>query len=402
MGKFEKKRKTKAKPTRDPLNPAPDFVPVWGDAETDPAYEPRRIRQGDSYSVDNMRQIHEGRAVYDNEPVETWDYGSSPDSDWLPEESEQLPPRRRKKKHRFLRFLLRLAVFLLVLVLLAGLAVFLFAKMPQTDQPIGARKDGCCTILICGTDEGGARTDAMLLLYLDRSNRQIRLLSLPRDTMVNRDNPVPKLNGAYYANGAGEKGMNVLLDYVKDLVGYRPDAYILLDLDCFAQLVDAMGGVTFDVPMDMYYSDPVQDLYIDLKAGTQTLNGKEAMWLVRFRSGYAMADLERVSVQRDFLQAAIRQWRSALRLPMIPRAVKLLLSNAESDLDTRNLCWIALTLIRSGGADFESHTLPGEPAWVDGGAYYVEDRQAAAALVNEKYNPYETTIRAEDLHPYGK
>ena len=391
MGKFEKKRST---------IPSIEYeTPQIPQAEA--FEEPRRIRRGDSYSVDNMRQIHEGRAVYDNEPVETWDYGSSPDSDWLPEESEQLPPRRRKKKHRFLRFLLRLAVFLLVLVLLAGLAVFLFAKMPQTDQPIGARRDGCCTILICGADEGGARTDAMLLLYLDRSNRQIRLLSLPRDTMVNRDNPVPKLNGAYYANGAGEKGMNVLLDYVKDLVGYRPDAYILLDLDCFAQLVDAMGGVTFDVPMDMYYSDPVQDLYIDLKAGTQTLNGKEAMWLVRFRSGYAMADLERVSVQRDFLQAAIRQWRSALRLPMIPRAVKLLLSNAESDLDTRNLCWIALTLIRSGGAGFESHTLPGEPAWVDGGAYYVEDRQAAAALVNEKYNPYEKVISADDLHPYG-
>lgn len=388
MGKFEQKR-TK-KPSRE--------KPRW--LRDEPEY--------DGYSFERLRQVHDGRAVYDEaaefeaaSELEAASARGRRRADYPEEEPEEFLPRRRKK-HRFLRFLLRLVAFLLVLVLLVGLAVYLFAKMPETDQPIGARKDGCCTILICGTDDGGTRTDAMLLLYLDRPNKQIRLLSLPRDTMVNRDNPVPKLNGAYSANGAGEKGMNVLLDYVKDLVGYRPDAYILLDLDCFAELVDAMGGVTFDVPMDMYYNDPYQDLYIDLKAGTQTLNGKEAMWLVRFRSGYAMADLERVSVQRDFLQAAIRQWSSAFRLPMIPQAVKLLLANADSDLSTRNLCWIALALVRGGKAGFESHTLPGEPAWVDGGAYYVEDREAAAALVNEKYNPYETTIRAEDLHPYGK
>ena len=49
----------------------------------------------------------------------------------------------------------------------------------------------------------------------------------------------------------------------------------------------------------------------------------------------------------------------------------------------------------------ESDTLPGEPAWVNGGAYYVEDRAKAAELVNEKYNPYEKEITANDLHPYG-
>jgi LCP family protein required for cell wall assembly len=241
----------------------------------------------------------------------------------------------------------------------------------------------------------------MLLLCLDRNGKKLRLLSLPRDTMVNRDNPVPKLNGAYGANGRGEKGMNVLMDYVKDLVGYRPDGYMLLDLVCFEELVDAMGGVSFDVPMDMSYNDPSQDLYIDLKQGTQTLTGQEAMWLVRFRSGYAMADLERVKVQRDFLDAAIRQWKSLTRLPRAPYAALLLLRNAETDLSWRNLSWIALSLVRGVSGGFESDTLPGEPKYVNGGAYYVEDRQAAAELVNEKYNPYEKEIRADELHPYG-
>ena len=240
----------------------------------------------------------------------------------------------------------------------------------------------------------------MLNLYLEQSKGISRLLSLPRDTMVNRDNPVPKLNGAYGANGAGEKGMGFLMDYVKDLVGFRPDGYILVDLNCFADLVDTMGGVSFDVPMDMAYEDPSQDLFIDLKQGDQTLNGQEAMWLVRFRSGYAMADLERIRVQRDFMQSAVSQWKSVTKLPRLPFAASLLIRNSQSDLSYRNLCWVALALARSSG-DMENDTLPGTPEWVNGGAYYVEDRVGAAALVNEKYNPYEREITANDLHPYG-
>ena len=394
MGKYEKKKHSDYADIQNVFAKRDQNRAAQGQEPQDypevPAFmnEPRRIRGDADYSVDDMRDVHEGRAVYG--------------TDFYPSASiRRDPPPQRKKKHRFLRFLGKTILVLLALLILAGALSLLLAKMPETDQPIGARRDGCCTVLLCGVDEDGTRTDTMLLLYLDRNGKTLRLLSLPRDTMVNRDNPVPKLNGAYGANGKGEKGMNVLMDYVKDLVGYRPDGYVLISLDCFEDLVDAMGGVTFDVPMDMQYNDPTQDLYIDLKAGTQKLNGREAMWLVRFRSGYAMADLERVRVQRDFLAAAVNQWKSITRLPRVPYAAVLLMRNTETDLSYRNLCWVALTLARSGAGSLESDTLPGKPATVKGGSYYVEDRQAAAELVNEKYNPYETEISAEDLHPYG-
>ena len=377
--------------------------------------EPRRIRGDAEYSVDNLRQVHEGRAVYEEAPqyresssVRSGAYPQQPV--YVQEPYEQRPlrravPRRRRRKRGFLRTLLRVLALLLVLLILGGVVSALFAKMPETDRPIGARRDGCCTVLLCGTDEEGARTDTMVLLYLDRNNRKARLLSLPRDTMVNRSSGDLKLNGVYWANGGAkgdrDLGMDTLMDYVKDLVGFRPDGYMLIDLNCFEDLVDAMGGVTFDVPMDMTYNDPTQDLYIDLKQGTQKLNGQQAMWLVRFRSGYAMADLERIKVQRDFLGAAISQWKSLTRLPRAPYAALLLMRNTETDLSYRNLCWVALTLARCGSAGLESDTLPGEPKWVGGGAYYVQHRQETAALVNEKYNPYETEIRTDALHPYG-
>ena len=361
---------------------------------------PRRILTDTRYSVESMRQVHEGEAIYNAAETAGQPFLRRPDGGATPLVQKPLRKRRRKR-HPLLRFFLLLFGVLLTMFLLIGVLSVALAKMPEAAQPIGARKDGCATVLICGTDEDGTRTDTMLLLYLDRNNGITRLLSLPRDTMVNRNNAVPKLNGAYGANGMGEKGMNVLMDYVKDLVGYRPDGYMLLDLDCFADLVDRMGGVTYDVPMDMSYADPAQDLYIDLKAGTQKLNGEEAMWLVRFRSGYAMADLERVRVQRDFLKAAISQWKSFTRLPRVPFAAVLLVQNTETDLSYRNLCWIAITLAKSNASMLESDTLPGEPATVNGGSYYVQNRQATADLINEKYNPYEREIKAYDLHPYG-
>ena len=311
------------------------------------------------------------------------------------------PAPRRRKKHRLLRFLVGLLIVALLAVLVGGIASVLLAQMPRTDQPLGVRRANCATVLICGTDEGGQRTDTMLLLYIDRNAGVLRLLSLPRDTMVNRTSAVPKLNGAYGANGAGEEGMDVLMGYVQDLVGYRPDGYMLIDLNCFEDLVNTMGGVRFDVPMDMHYEDPEQDLFIDLKQGMQSLSGEEAMWLVRFRSGYTMADLDRINVQRSFLSAAMKQWTNPVKLIRAPLALRLVSKHTLTDLDLRNLCWIVTSIALCGTDDLRSDTLPGEPEMVNGGSYYVEDREAAAALINAGYDPYESEISAYDLHPYG-
>lgn len=361
--------------------------------------QPQPRRSG-SFSIDELRRLHEeGSAKPAYDAART---AAPYDAPYVPQpETEQPAPQPKRKKHGFGRFLKRLLIVLLVLVLLTAAVLLICQKMPKTDDPIGTRKKDCCTVLLAGTDESGMRTDTLMVMYISRAEKSIRLLSIPRDTMVNRDNPVPKINGAYYANGAGEVGMDYLMDYVKDVIGYRPDGYLLIDLNCFEDLVNLMGGVKFDVPMDMHYEDPTQDLFIDLKEGTQRLSGKEAMWLVRFRSGYAAADLQRVSVQRDFVKAALDQWGKAWNVIKAPAALVLLQKNTLTDLKWNNITWLGISAVLCGTDGFETETLPGEGAYVNGGAYYVEDRAAAAALVNEKFNPYETEITADELHPYG-
>ena len=280
---------------------------------------------------------------------------------------------------------------------IASAALWIFAKQPMTDQPIGARKDGAATILLAGTDMEGTRTDTMMLLHLNTNTGEANLMSLPRDTYTSANMSVPKLNGIYGLSGGGEEGMDDLLDYVQQCIGYRPDGYILVDLDCFESLVNIMGGVRFDVPMDMTYEDPAQDLYIDLKAGEQKLNGKEAMWVVRYRSGYALADLQRVQVQRAFVNAAIDQWSSPTKIFRYPAAAMLLASNTTTDLSLRNLVWIGKAALTADNG-MQMETLPGEAAMISGGSYYVIWPESTATLINESFNPYEVYITKDMIY----
>ena len=282
------------------------------------------------------------------------------------------PETPKKKKHGFGKGLAKfLLVVLLIIALLTGV-LFLVAKQPVDANCDLARKRGNSTILLAGTDASGDRTDTIMLLNIDRKAGKLSLMSIPRDTKVNSTYTPHKINAAYGVNGSGEQGMDALMEYVSECIGFRPDGYMLIDLNVFVELVDLMGGVRFDVPCDMYYNDPTQDLYINLQAGEQKLNGEQAMSVVRFRSGYAMADLERVNVQRDFLSAALHQWVSVKNLWKLPKALSLLLDHTM------------MTTI--------PHGLSGD------GEYVLIDAQKTLDLVNESFCPYEQGITMDNLY----
>ena len=306
------------------------------------------------------------------------------------------PETPKKKKHGFGKGLAKfLLVVLLIIALLTG-ALFLVAKQPVDANCDLARKRGNSTILLAGTDASGDRTDTIMLLNIDRKAGKLSLMSIPRDTKVNSTYTPHKINAAYGVNGSGEQGMDALMEYVSECIGFRPDGYMLIDLNVFVELVDLMGGVRFDVPCDMYYNDPTQDLYINLQAGEQKLNGEQAMGVVRFRSGYAMADLERVNVQRDFLSAALHQWGSVKNLWKLPKALSLLLDHTLTDLSTANLLWMAESVVLCGTGDMMMTTIP---HGLNGdGEYVLIDAQETLDLVNESFCPYEQGITMDNLY----
>ncbi len=393
----------------DPQQKAPEptirnFANNYGRGAASPApvipaynrdYEAAR-RRGEQPELLPEQEDEEDVPEYEDEAYDDEEY----EDDTL--EKTVAAPKAEKQKKKRKGGCLRVLLVMLILFGAFCLGLSFLLKAPRTDAPLGQRKAGAVSILLCGTDKDGTRTDTMMLLYLNPRENAINLVSLPRDTMTRTTSgKLAKLNSAFGRNNGKEdprEGMENLLLYVKDIVGYKPDGYMLIDLDSFVQIVDLMGGVAFDVPQDMYYEDPTQGLTIDLKKGLQTLNGYQAMGLVRFRKGYSNQDLGRVSVQTQFISACMKQWLRVSNVKKFPQILSILEQYTTTDLSTRNLLWIAVNALRAGIGNVQSATLPGKPASRNGASYYILDAQGVADTVNQYCNPYKQTITTQNLN----
>ena len=289
-----------------------------------------------------------------------------------------------------------------VLMLLAALVAAVFLLMntlfapPKTEAGLGSRKRDTATVLLCGTDKDGTRTDTMMLIYLSGSEREVSLLSLPRDTLTrtvagNR----AKLNSAYGRNGCGTEGMENLLLYVEDLIGYQPDGYILVDMTLVPKIVDEMGGLDLNVPQDIRVKDNGEETFVP--AGEHHLNGEEVLATLRFRSGYYNADLGRVEVQRMVIKAAMDQWITPENIAKLPEMLEMVQNESITNMEANNFLWVGQTILLNLG-NFKSETLPGYPDMIGGASYYILKPGAVAELVNESYNPYTTEITRDHLN----
>ena len=237
---------------------------------------------------------------------------------------------------------------------------------PET-APVGARgrRPGVYTLLLAGSDDGNGNTDALLLCCLDTRAHSLNVVSLPRDTLLNIDWNIRKLNAVYAGEiNSGGVGLERLRRELRKLTGYGVDACAVVDLRVFMEAVDKVGGVDFEVPQDMDYDDSAQDLHIHLRAGAQHLDGAGAMQLVRFRAGYVNGDLDRLAVQQRFLKEALRQMIQLGTVPQLPELVTLLTERCDTDLTAANVAWLARQTLLCRGEDLHFYTLPTRSATV--------------------------------------
>ena len=283
----------------------------------------------------------------------------------------------------------------IALTVAAVLFVGSFFEMPVSEDSIGQRKEKTATILLCGTDKDGTRTDTMMLLYLDGAENRVGLLSLPRDTLTRTsEGKRAKLNSAYGRNGCGEEGMEWTLNYVQDIIGYRPDGYILVDMELVPKIVDLMGGV--NVHLDHHIRVETDGVEVYVPKGDQHLDGEEVLATLRYRYGYANADLGRVQVQRMVITECMKQWVNPLKLMKLPAALELIEEESLTDLTAGNFLWIGKTIL--GSMDhMTSDTLPGYADMRGGASYFILYPEKVADLINESYNPYTVDIDAGDL-----
>ena len=267
--------------------------------------------------------------------------------------------------------------------------------MPDGTAFETSRQDGVYTMLLVGLDQMSGSTDTILVGRFDTVKHKLNLVSIPRDTLINVDAEVRKLNSVYAGSiNWGGNGIDALMTQIDWLTGFVPDCYAVLNLETFIRIIDEIGGVDFDVPTEMeyFYDDISERLYVHLAPGMQHLNGIQAMALCRYRVGYINADYGRIEVQHQFLKACADQMISLGTIPHARAIVQILGENLKTNLSTGNIAWFMRQLLQCRSRDINFYTMPSEDRVLMGYSYVLPRLWEWIDMINVTLNPFEQEL----------
>jgi LCP family protein required for cell wall assembly len=253
---------------------------------------------------------------------------------------------------------------------------------------------------VIGRDRAAGLADVMMLVSLDTARKSICVAQIPRDTYAEYgDLSHSKLNAALKLLG----GERALCDYLSGVFGVSIDGYLSMDLDGFRHIVDAVGGVEIELDRDLFYSDPYQGLYIDLKKGKQVLDGRAAEMLVRYRSGYAGGDVDRLDVQKLFLSALFAQLKQSVNADNAYGLVNSLTPYVDTDLGVMTAVALGLEALSVDSSELYMLTLPGGAAVSpkSGASYYVIAAEATREVMERYFSSEDVSFDPRRLleHP---
>lgn len=304
---------------------------------------------------------------------------------------------KKKKSHIVLKIFL---IILLIALIVGGIFAYKVYKN-------GGGLTGIVTTLI-GTDPEKAKnmpdfycllmgksqnmTDTIIVAKYSPNTGNAALLSIPRDSFVGKNKKAAtasdKINSKYQISP------QKTIDAVNDLTGLNIKYYVTIDTAALRHLVDAIGGVTFNVPINMDYDDSSQDLYIHLKAGEQLLNGEQAEWVVRFRHNnngtsypvsYGDNDLGRMRTQREFIMEVAKQTLKIENITKINEILKIAEEEVETNIDWNTMSNYIPALMNFKPENIRTETLPGVPEYCNGVAVYLVNETKSKELVNELF-----------------
>lgn len=238
-------------------------------------------------------------------------------------------------------------------------------------------------------------TDTIMVAEYDPQKQQASILSIPRDTFIGYDknnaSPWDKINAVY------QTGAENTLKEINELTGLDIKYYIKVDTEAFKALVDAVGGVTFDVPIDMKYDSTKQNFHIDLKAGVQVLDGEKAEQLVRFRHNndgttypyeYGIEDIGRMKTQRAFLKALAKQTLKVENILKINEFIDIANQYVETNLSFDIIKDYVPYIVEFNSEYLRTEDLPGESIQYNGYWFYAAYENETKQLIDELFlNP---------------
>lgn len=266
----------------------------------------------------------------------------------------------------------------------------------EEEEPMAKVQSKDKNVAVFGTDEAGRLTDVIFIAHFKSETNEVNLLSIPRDTKVEWTKEqvsvlpqkhqwvrVGKINEMTSWGGI-ENIRPLTITTIERLLGVKIDNYVVVNLDAFRQIVDAIGGVEVEVKQRMKKDDYSQDLHIDLSPGVQVLDGEKAEQFVRFR-GYPTGDLGRIEAQQDFLEAFAKKILSPEIITKIPKILPILFTSLKTDIGLTEIPSYYPYLKDFDINQLHFSVLPGEARIEEGLSYFFVDEEAVCTLVQELF-----------------
>lgn len=254
--------------------------------------------------------------------------------------------------------------------------------------------------LVLGYDKASMSSDVIMVVNYNIDNSKLSVMQIPRDTRIDIDDRFAQMSNAFcvyyweaFWNNSAEpvkEATQKVVKLIESNLCIDIKFYATMSLEGFDNIVDTIGGVEIDVPFDMDYEDPEQDLYIHIKAGQQVLNGKQAEGFVRFRSSYNQGDLGRGNAQKIFLAAFAKKVLSSITVSNLTKIGTEVLKNLTTDMKTADFVYFGKNALNLKLADITMMTLPGGTC--SDQARYVLNRKNTLGIINEYFNIYTEDI----------
>jgi len=277
-------------------------------------------------------------------------------------------------------------IILIIILALGGFAAYYYFFEGEDADKIDEGGENL-QFLMLGVDSldskkaDNARSDTIMVVNLDGKTGKVNIISIPRDTYTKIEGyKKTKINHSFKYGGS-----ELTLDTVNKLLGTDIKYYVTVDYRFVEDVVDKIGGVEVDVPIDMKYEDPTADppLTIDIKAGRQNLKGYDAIGFLRFRKGYKDADLGRVKAQQQFMSAILSKMKDPKTLVRSPLLLSSYVSYTENNIPVKKLIKMAAKMRNVTSEDIVTNTLPGTPKYMKGVSYFVPNENKIQVMLLE-------------------
>lgn len=313
---------------------------------------------------------------------------------------EEVKVKRDVKKGKKKHIGLKIFIFILIILAIAG---GLFAKRVHDLDGnwiaalFGHNKntlENLDKLYVLAMGESTGMSDTIIVCSYDPKTQEASMLSIPRDTFIGDSkysaSAYDKINSLYNNGRNPEK----TLEAVNEITGLDIKNYVLIDTQALVELVDAIGGVEFNVPIDMKYDDYSQELHVDLQEGWQRLNGEQVEQLVRFRHNadgstysyeYGMEDFGRMRTQREVIMAIAKQTIQLKNVKEIGNILDITEKYVQTNMNFQDLKDYIPYAINMNTDNIKAEQLPGQPKYINGISFFLHDEEETKTIVDELF-----------------